>query len=175
MCELAPAWERIRRSRADVRLLTVGSGIASDPGFPGAEHRAWSARSEAESLAESDVGLAPLPDDPWSRGKCAARLLTYLAAGVAAVASPVGAQQELADEVGGVVLARDARAFAEAAIELLEDVDRRIRRVTDAFDRLTATRSIGVLEPRFLAHLIGEGRPGAGDRAPPVAGPVHVE
>lgn len=55
----------------------------------------WDAATEVHELKRLTVGLAPLPDDPWTRGKCGLRLLQYMAAGVPAVASPVGTQAEL--------------------------------------------------------------------------------
>lgn len=52
----------------------------------------WAAATEATELKRLNAGLAPLPDDAWTRGKCGLRLLQYLAAGIPAVASPVGTQ-----------------------------------------------------------------------------------
>lgn len=55
------------------------------------ERVAWSAAGEAVSLATADIGIMPLSDDEWARGKCAFKLLQYMAAGLPCVASPVGA------------------------------------------------------------------------------------
>jgi glycosyltransferase involved in cell wall biosynthesis len=54
----------------------------------------WSAASEAQSLAGAHIGVMPLTDDAWSRGKCAFKLLQYMAAALPCVASPVGANTE---------------------------------------------------------------------------------
>jgi len=54
----------------------------------------WSAATEAHSLAGAHVGVMPLTDDAWSRGKCAFKLLQYMAAALPCVASPVGANTE---------------------------------------------------------------------------------
>ena len=55
----------------------------------------WSAEKEALMLRGIDVGIMPLKDDAWSRGKCGYKLLQYMAVGKAVVASPVGANKEI--------------------------------------------------------------------------------
>ena len=52
--------------------------------------QAWSAQSERDFLQEVDVGLMPLPDNEWTRGKCAYKALQYMAAGIPVVADDVG-------------------------------------------------------------------------------------
>jgi glycosyltransferase involved in cell wall biosynthesis len=60
--------------------------------------------------------LAPLPSDPFARGKCGYRLLQYYAAGLPAVASPVGVQRTLAE--GGALLARTPAEWTAALLRL---------------------------------------------------------
>jgi glycosyltransferase involved in cell wall biosynthesis len=55
---------------------------------------AWSSATEAQSLAAAHIGVMPLTDDAWARGKCAFKLLQYMAAAMPCVASPVGANTE---------------------------------------------------------------------------------
>jgi len=100
----------------------------------------WEPHTEVRELQRLRVGLAPLPDDPWTRGKCGLRLLQYLAAGIPAVASPVGTQAEIiahgaalpatsdADWIGGV-----QRILAEADLaRTLIDCGRKL--VRERFD-----------------------------------------
>ncbi len=58
------------------------------------ERVAWSEATEADSLAGAHIGVMPLSDDEWARGKCAFKLLQYMAASLPCVASPVGANTE---------------------------------------------------------------------------------
>ena len=62
----------------------------------------WSPANEIAALASSHIGVMPLTDDEWSRGKCAFKLLQYMAASLPCVASPVGANTEavLENETG---------------------------------------------------------------------------
>jgi glycosyltransferase involved in cell wall biosynthesis len=55
----------------------------------------WSAESEIRDLAQFDIGIMPMPDDQWSRGKCSLKALLYMAMGIPAVCSSVGANYEI--------------------------------------------------------------------------------
>lgn len=81
--------------REDKLVVRVIADRAADLGFCPCEWVQWRRETEIRELKQLAVALAPLPDDQWTRGKCGLRLLQYLAAGVPAVASPVGIQAEL--------------------------------------------------------------------------------
>jgi glycosyltransferase involved in cell wall biosynthesis len=55
----------------------------------------WSAAVEAEALREFDVGIMPLPETPWTRGKCSFKMLQYMSTGLPVVVSPVGMNAEI--------------------------------------------------------------------------------
>jgi glycosyltransferase involved in cell wall biosynthesis len=55
----------------------------------------WSRETEAEGLRRMDVGIMPLPDDEWTRGKCSFKMLQYMASALPVVASPVGLNAEI--------------------------------------------------------------------------------
>lgn len=55
----------------------------------------WDRAKEIEQLAEIDIGLMPLPDTDWARGKCGFKLLQYMATGAVAVGSAIGSNTEI--------------------------------------------------------------------------------
>lgn len=80
--------------RIPLGLRVIG---ASDVDIPGVhvERCAWSEESEAELIAGAHIGIMPLPDAPWERGKCGYKLIQYMACGLPVLASPVGANTEV--------------------------------------------------------------------------------
>ncbi len=76
------------------RLVLVGAPRIQINGVP-TEFREWSEDTEAMSIQEFDVGLMPLPDDPWARGKCGYKLVQYMASARSAIASPIGVNHKL--------------------------------------------------------------------------------
>lgn len=83
-----PAIRRLA-SRIPVRLVFVGSGPVSYEGLS-IEVRDWAESTEVSSILDFDVGIMPLPDTPWAKGKCSFKLIQYMACGLPVVASPVG-------------------------------------------------------------------------------------
>ena len=78
---------------------------------------AWSEGVERREMSRAHVGLMPLPHTAWAAGKCALKLLQYQAAGLAAVASPVGMNATLATR-GGVLLADHPDEWADMLTSL---------------------------------------------------------
>jgi glycosyltransferase involved in cell wall biosynthesis len=88
--------------------------------------RQWSLETEGESVLSFDVGLMPLQDDPFSRGKCAFKAVFCMSRGVPVVASPVGASTTLVESGVTGWLARSTGEWVNGIAMLLED--ERLRR-----------------------------------------------
>lgn len=84
-------------------------------------HIPWSLEQQDLEIAHFDIGLMPLSDDPWTNGKCAYKLLQYMAAEVPFVASAVGMNVEVANGNTTGFAVRSEWEFAEKLLKLLED------------------------------------------------------
>jgi glycosyltransferase involved in cell wall biosynthesis len=69
--------------------------------------RPWTSATETQELGAIDIGIMPVPDDPWARGKCALKALQYMAMGIPTVCSPVGTNAEVIQHgVNGLLATR---------------------------------------------------------------------
>jgi glycosyltransferase involved in cell wall biosynthesis len=146
----------LAREMPNLRLRIV-SDRAPEPFAAPIELARWSSENEAHLLADSDVGIMPLPDDDWARGKGGFKLLQYMAAGLPTVASPVGVNREIvvAGETG--LLASGPGEWVAALRKILTDRElaRRMggagrRRVEALFDRRAISRRVASLYRELL-------------------------
>jgi glycosyltransferase involved in cell wall biosynthesis len=98
---IRPALARLTARYPTLRMRVICSRFPDWPEVA-VEPVIWSSATEAKALAGAHIGVMPLSDDAWARGKCAFKLLQYMAAGLPCVASPVGANTEaVVDGVNG--------------------------------------------------------------------------
>lgn len=87
-----PTIYRILEERRDIRVLIVAN--RSPRGWRFDQERlvfhTWTAEREVKDLQDMDIGIMPLYDNEWTRGKCSFKMLQYLAVGIPVVVSPVG-------------------------------------------------------------------------------------
>lgn len=94
----------LRRLAAEVDYVVRIVGGAQIPLPPEirAEYRPWTEEGEIQQLREFTVGIMPLEDGEWEKGKCGLKLIQYLAAGVPVVATPIGINRDIViDGVNG--------------------------------------------------------------------------
>lgn len=93
---LLPVFERLH-GEIPVRFVAVGARKIDFAGTP-VEAWPWSEETEVSSIQRFDIGIMPLHDSPWERGKCGYKLIQYMACGLPVVASPVGVNKEIVTE-----------------------------------------------------------------------------
>lgn len=134
------------------RLILVGSGQIKLEGVP-IEIRPWSEETEIIDLKSFDVGIMPLPDGPWERGKCGFKLIQYMACSKPVVASPVGVNEQIVEERVNGFLATTKDGWVRALSTLRDDQDLRGRMGKASRKKVEANYCVHVTAPR-LAELL---------------------
>lgn len=106
--------------RANLAVVGAQNGIEA----PWIDTRPWRLDTQATDLASFDIGIMPLPDNEWTRGKCGYKILQYFSAGIPVVASPVGINKILLADGRGR-LAKTVDDWQRALNELIEDAQAR--------------------------------------------------
>lgn len=109
----------IREACAGGRARFVVVGAGKKPFLAGAENREWAEEREIPDVQSFDIGVMPLPDDPWSRGKCGFKLIQYMACGLPVVASPVGVNTKIVKPGETGFLCSTNEEWAKALKELV--------------------------------------------------------
>jgi glycosyltransferase involved in cell wall biosynthesis len=102
------------------RVTLVGSGQVDLTGVP-TEIRDWSEDTEVASVQDFDVGIMPLWDEPWTRGKCGYKLIQYMACALPVVASPVGMNRQIVDQGISGYLTRTVEDWVRALSDLRDN------------------------------------------------------
>lgn len=128
MLDIRPVLEQVC-ARNHARLLLVGARAETAQLFHGftPEVTPWSETSEAATIARMDIGIMPLLDSPWERGKCGYKIIQYMACGLPVVASPVGANMDIVHDGENGLLAADDDAWRNALERLIANPGLRAR------------------------------------------------
>lgn len=148
-----PALQSLARRRA-FRLCVVGGQGVAIPGVE-VECRIWRPETEVADLSTFDVGLMPLPDDIWTRGKCGLKALQYMALGVPPVVSPVGVNRNIVDHGRNGLFATTQDEWVNQLEILLGQPDTRQRLGLAARRTVEESYSASSVAP-LVAQLIGQ-------------------
>lgn len=149
---LKPVFRRIASEFPGTRLKIVCNDFFECPPMEVVK-KAWSEAEEGDDVRSFDIGLAPLPDDPWSRGKCATKLLQCMAAAVPCVASPVGSHEEIVTNGEHGLFARTQDEWVEAIARLIRDRALAERIGAAGRKRVEEAYSLSANAPRLLGIL----------------------
>ena len=120
--QIEPALNKFFTDCKDAQL----SILADKPYKPGhispwrITFKKWTKRNEASALHDFSVGIMPLADDPWTRGKCSFKMLQYMAVGLPVIVSPVGMNNDILEK-GNIGFAADADEQWYDALKTLHD------------------------------------------------------
>ncbi|GFE58637.1 glycosyltransferase family 4 protein [Geobacter sp. AOG1] len=149
--DMLPVLQRVcRNGRA--RLVLVGaqpelvSGLHDVP----VEFVAWKEETESEKIACFDIGIMPLPNGPWERGKCGYKLIQYMACGLPVVASPVGVNRQIVEHGVNGFLADTPEEWESALMTLVNNPGSCLRMGQAGRQRVEERYSLQATSSRLL-------------------------
>lgn len=120
LAQIRPALEEIGSRFDNVILRIICDDFFNLKNMP-VEKRLWSRDTRAIDLATSDIGLAPLPDNRFTRGKCSFKVLEYASAGLPVIASPVGTNSDYVRNNVTGFFARDREEWLDRSTQLINN------------------------------------------------------
>jgi len=117
---LIPVLENIHKKHPNIQLKIVCDRFLNGLDVP-VINKNWSSEEEVSDLKSFDIGIMPLTDDPWSRGKCGFKILQYYGAGVPVVCTPVGVNREIVKDGVNGFWAHDEKQWEEKLLTLIRD------------------------------------------------------
>jgi glycosyltransferase involved in cell wall biosynthesis len=151
---LEPVLGALARRYPGLRLRVVCSEPYESAAIP-VENITWSLEEEVANLRGFDIGLMPLEDDLWARGKCAYKALQYMAVGTPVVCSPVGMNRDVIQKDENGLLAGDLTGWEKQVARLIESPELRQRLGAAGRQTVEERYSLAALAPRLAALLEG--------------------
>jgi glycosyltransferase involved in cell wall biosynthesis len=139
---------------ARVVLMGASPSVLTELNGLNVEVVPWSEESEATFINQLDIGIMPLIDGPWEKGKCGYKLIQYMACGVPVVASPVGVNVDIVDGNRCGMLASDIDDWQRCLDHLLSDQESRVFYGGNGLRAVENTFSLQVQAPRIRDILV---------------------
>ncbi len=161
---LRSALQKLAR-QANFRLRVIGTPVYKIDDME-IEAMSWRADTELEDLRAIDIGIMPLPDDNWSKGKCGLKALQFMALGIPTVCSPVGVNKEIIQDGENGFLANSEDEWVEKLGRLLRSAQ--LRKQLGQAGRATVENeySASVQAPRVFELFRSVVREGGRERLP---------
>lgn len=143
-----------KRYPGRIRLKIVSNGQYQFNELP-VENVRWTLEREVEDLRGIDIGIMPLADSDWERGKCGFKLLQYMALGIPAVGSSVGVNTTIIQHGSNGFLPTQDEDWFIALNQLIEDADLRKRIGEAGWQTVEKHYSLQAVLPRFYEAFDG--------------------
>lgn len=151
-------WEELGRRYKNVALTIICDIFIETKDIP-LVRRVWSSEKEVEYLQGLDIGVMPLFDDLWSRGKCGFKIIQYMGVGLPVVCTPVGINRDAVEPGVNGFWAGTPSEWIERLTLLVEDAELRRRMGSAGRERLLKSYTVQACAPRlieWLSALYGE-------------------
>jgi glycosyltransferase involved in cell wall biosynthesis len=113
--------------------------------------RPWSEQTETADLANFDIGVMPLTDDEWAKGKCGFKALQYMAMEIPAICSPVGVNAKIIDHEKNGLLAKTESEWTDCLQRLIADTQLRKTMGVNGRTKVIQAYSVASNSSNFLA------------------------
>lgn len=137
----------------DFRLLVISDRDFAMQGVS-VENRRWAEATEIADILRMDIGVMPMPDDPWTRGKCGFKAIQYMAAGVPVICSAVGANVDIVRDATDGFCVSTEQQWLECLVELCASPDARQRMGQSARLRVQESYSLESAIPIWREILL---------------------
>lgn len=152
--ELIPAFDQLAAQNNSLELKIICNDFFECRKMPVVK-KMWALDDENADLQEIDIGLAPLPNHEWTKGKCATKLLQYLSVGIPVVCSPVGVHNEIVREGANGFFAASPQEWIEKISLLVKDKILRERIGREGKKTVESSYSLQANIPKFIDIIQG--------------------
>jgi glycosyltransferase involved in cell wall biosynthesis len=149
---LDPVFETIRQKFHQVKLKIVSNDFYDTSNLPLVKKK-WKLEDENEDLISFDIGLMPLSDDLWSRGKCGLKIIQYLGVGVPAICTPVGTNSDIVKDGENGFWARNHQEWVDRLSTLIQNPELRYQMGLKGIETVEKEYSLIVTSEKFFQVL----------------------
>jgi len=149
---LIPSIENTFKKHSNIQLKVVCSEFPDSQTIPIIKKK-WSLAEEVEDIQSFDIGVMPLSDDLWSKGKCGLKILQYNSVGIPAVCTPVGINRELIQDGLNGFWAQNEVQWEDRLSKLIAEKERRKQMGLEGRKIVEKYYSLEVTAPRLFSTL----------------------
>jgi len=149
---LEPVFETIQQRFSQVKLKIVSNDFYDPSSLPVIK-KTWKLEDENVDLISFDIGLMPLNDDLWSRGKCGLKIVQYLGVGLPVVCTPVGINSDIIQNGENGFWAATDQEWIDRLSILIQNPDLRFQMGLKGIEKVEKEYSLGVTSEKFFRIL----------------------
>lgn len=154
---LESVFETIRQRFPQVKLKIVSNDFYDSSSLPLIK-KPWKLEDENRDLISFDIGLMPLSDDPWSKGKCGLKIIQYLSVGVPVVCTPVGMNSDIVKDGENGFWAMNHQEWVDRLSILIQNPELRYQMGLKGIETVEKEYSLTVTSEKFYQVLQSLGR-----------------
>jgi glycosyltransferase involved in cell wall biosynthesis len=149
---LEDTFQELEKRYKNIIFKIVGASFYSSR-VKNVVNKNWRLEDEVLDLQSFDIGIMPMPDDEWTRGKCGFKAILYMACGIPVVASPVGVNTDIVEDGISGFFAKSTEEWVEKISVLIEDKALRESMGMRGREKIMAEYSLASNAPLFYETL----------------------